>query len=74
MDDGLTFSLLFERALHPAPGALGGSPGRAARFALERADGACLPLPSKTEAGVMNRGDRLVIETAGGGGWGPPKV
>ncbi|MDP6342583.1 MAG: hydantoinase B/oxoprolinase family protein [Alphaproteobacteria bacterium] len=68
--DEVKFSLLFERALHPAHGALGGEPGRVASFRLERTDGGGERLSSKTEAGSLNRGDRLLMETAGGGGWG----
>jgi N-methylhydantoinase B len=68
--DGVQFSLLFERALHPAQGVAGGGPGRAAKFWLERADGSHERLSSKTVAGTMQAGDVLVMETAGGGGWG----
>ncbi|MGB7307272.1 MAG: hydantoinase B/oxoprolinase family protein [Burkholderiaceae bacterium] len=71
--DGVQFSLLFERALHPAQGVAGGSPGRAARFWLERADGTHEQLSSKTVAATMHTGDVLAMETAGGGGWGVPK-
>jgi N-methylhydantoinase B len=70
--DDVSFSLLFERALHPAHGAAGGTPGRAASFRVERADGRTERLSSKTEAGRLNTGDRLWMETAGGGGWGEP--
>ena len=69
--DGVAFSLLFERALHPAPGARGGGDGRCAQFAVWQRDGVRRALPSKTEAGILNAGDRLIIETAGGGGFGP---
>lgn len=70
--DGVEFSLLFERALHPAHGAAGGRPGRVARFRVERRDGTVVPLGSKTPAGRLEAGDALVVETAGGGGWGEP--
>ncbi len=69
--DDVSFSLLFERAYHPAPGIAGGGPGRAARFLLEKPD-ETLVLGSKTQVGKMNAGDRVHIETAGGGGWGEP--
>jgi N-methylhydantoinase B len=68
--DGVHFSLLFERALHPAKGAAGGAPGTPARFYVERADGSVDQLASKTVAGQLNAGDVLFMETAGGGGWG----
>jgi len=68
--DDIEFSLLYERALNPAPGAAGGKPGRAASFAIEHADGTETSLSSKTPAGHLKAGDALRIETAGGGGWG----
>lgn len=68
--DGVQFSLLFERAFHPAKGAAGGEAGRAARFYVRRSDGALQELSSKTMAGQLNAGDVLCMETAGGGGWG----
>ncbi len=68
--DGAEFSLLFERALHPAPGAAGGGAGRAAAFYVRRRDGAEERLASKTPAARLDAGDTLYMETAGGGGWG----
>jgi N-methylhydantoinase B len=68
--DGVQFSLLFERALHPAKGATGGEAGRPARFRVRHGDGTETPLRSKTLAGHLEAGDTLVMETAGGGGWG----
>lgn len=72
--DGVQFSLLFERALHPAQGVADGGAGRAANFHVLRADGVHVALSSKTVAGGLERGDRLFMETAGGGGWGAIKV
>ena len=68
--DGVQFSLLFERAFHPAKGASGGEAGRAARFYVRRSDSSQQELGSKTLAGQLNAGDVLYMETAGGGGWG----
>jgi N-methylhydantoinase B len=70
--DGVQFSLLFERAYHPAPGANGGEAGAPARFYVRRADGRREDLASKTAVGRLDAGDVLVMETAGGGGWGAP--
>lgn len=70
--DDVQFSLLFERALHPAKGAAGGQSGRAARFFVRHPNGSEMPLSSKTLAGHLQAGDTLVMETAGGGGWGKP--
>ncbi len=69
--DGVQFSLLFERALHPARGIAGGGAGAPARFFVRKVDGSTIELASKTVAGQLNAGDVLVMETAGGGGWGP---
>lgn len=70
--DDVEFSLLYERALNPAPGAAGGGDGRCARFAIEHVDGSTTELSSKTVAGRLSKGEALWIETAGGGGWGTP--
>jgi len=70
--DDIEFSLLYERALHPAFGTAGGKPGRTARFAVEHTDGSETRLSSKTVAGRLRKGEALWIETAGGGGWGDP--
>ena len=70
--DDVEFSLLYERALHPALGAAGGKAGRCARFAIEHTDGTFTELSSKTVAGRLAKGEALWIETAGGGGWGEP--
>jgi N-methylhydantoinase B len=70
--DGIEFSLLCERARHPAHGVAGGRPGRVARFWIERRDGSTVSLSSKTPAGRLDAGDALWLETAGGGGWGEP--
>ena len=51
-------------------GAAGGLPGACASARIERADGRVDSLPAKARA-HWQAGDRLVIETAGGGGWGP---
>jgi N-methylhydantoinase B len=58
-----------ERHLAGAPGAEGGGPGGVARCRLIRADGREEHFPSKARFAWM-AGERLVIETAGGGGWG----
>ncbi|SEB24908.1 hydantoinase B/oxoprolinase family protein [Variovorax sp. YR216] len=52
-------------------GAAGGLPGSPAAARIERADGRVETLPAKARA-QWHAGDRLVIETAGGGGWGQP--
>jgi N-methylhydantoinase B len=60
----VTFSLIAERRRHPPRGAQGGEPGARGRDLL---DG--LPLPGKV-TGTLRPGQRLRIETPGGGGFG----
>ena len=62
----MTFSLLTERRRHAPPGAAGGSPGSTGRNLL---DGENLPPKAR---GDLQPGQRLRIETPGGGGFGPP--
>ena len=54
------------------PGAAGGGDGASARSSIIRADGRVEVIPSKLMT-VLRKGDRLVIETAGGGGFGDPR-
>ncbi len=66
-EDFLAF-LSVERIRFPAAGRHGGDPGRAGRMRI----GAAGPdLPSKGEFRVP-AGDTLILETPGGGGFGPP--
>ena len=60
----MRYSLLTERRRHAPPGAAGGRPGEPGRNLL---DGEELP-PKAT--GSLRRGQRLRIETPGGGGHG----
>src|SRR5579875_2621278 len=60
----LSFSLITERRRHPPPGAAGGSPGARGRNLLDGSE-----LPPKC-VGTLAAGQRLRIETPGGGGHG----
>ncbi len=62
----LRFSLLTERRRHEPPGAEGGRPGTPGRNLLDGEE-----LPAKA-SGELNPGQRLRIETPGGGGYGEP--
>jgi N-methylhydantoinase B len=64
--EDMTFSLLTERRRHAPPGADGGEPGERGRNLLNGEE-----LEPKA-AGTLRRGDRLRIETPGGGGHGRP--
>jgi N-methylhydantoinase B len=60
----MEFSLLTERRRHGPPGANGGEPGAPGRNLLDGEE-----LPPKA-SGSLRRGQRLRIETPGGGGFG----
>jgi N-methylhydantoinase B len=60
----MEFSLLTERRRHAPPGAAGGSPGATGRNLLDGEE-----LPPKA-SGSLRPGQRLRIETPGGGGFG----
>ncbi|WP_374443777.1 hydantoinase B/oxoprolinase family protein [Stella sp.] len=60
-----------ERHFCPAAGAQGGLAGAPARSVILRADGSEEVVPSKLVT-VLKPGDRLLVETAGGGGYGHP--
>ncbi len=69
--DGITLSHRGERHFSQAPGLAGGGDGASAYSVVIRADGREEVVPSKCQT-VLNRGDRLRVETAGGGGHGDP--
>jgi N-methylhydantoinase B len=62
-------TIVSERRLTAPPGADGGGPGRRGVNAVLRADGTRQALPGKATA-RLQAGDRLIVETPGGGGWG----
>jgi N-methylhydantoinase B len=70
--DGVTFTHRGERHYSAAHGLAGGQPGASARSVIRRADGSEQVIPSKALT-VLNRGDRVVVETPGGGGYGDPR-
>ena len=65
----MRFSLLTERRRHRPPGAGGGAPGARGRNVLLRPGSEPEVLASKAQ-GVLRPGDRLRVETPGGGGHG----
>lgn len=70
--DDISFSHRGERHVYAAPGLAGGGPGAKAVSVIRRADGSEEIILSKRET-RLNTGDRLVLETAGGGGYGDPR-
>ncbi len=71
LGDGTGMTLRSDGHKFPAPGAQGGGAGSVTRAVLTRAGGGTEELPSKSTR-EMARGDRLLIETLGGAGYGPP--
>jgi N-methylhydantoinase B len=59
-----------ERHYHPAQGSQGGGPGACATARILRRGGTIEIVPSK-QLTTLYAGDRLSLETAGGGGFGP---
>lgn len=53
-------------------GVNGGEPGQRSRKELIRADGSREILPSKCDRVQVKKGDLIVFDTWGGGGWGDP--
>jgi N-methylhydantoinase B/oxoprolinase/acetone carboxylase alpha subunit len=69
--DDISFTYRGERHYTAASGAGGGGPGAFTQSCLIRADGRVEPLESKWITRVST-GDRLIVETAGGAGYGDP--
>ena len=69
----MTLSLLTSRRVNQAYGMAGGMPGAPGVNRLIRADGTRIELPSRCEIEVAN-GDRIRLETPGGGGFGTPST
>ncbi|MEU7710256.1 hydantoinase B/oxoprolinase family protein, partial [Streptomyces nodosus] len=67
----MTVSMLSQHRRVPPYGMAGGEPGALGANRVERADGTVLPLRGSDTAEV-GPGDVLVVETPGGGGYGPP--
>jgi len=69
--DDVSFTHRGERHFSVAEGLEGGSAGACARSVIVRADGRQEVIPSKALT-VLNKGDRVIVETPGGGGYGDP--
>jgi N-methylhydantoinase B/oxoprolinase/acetone carboxylase alpha subunit len=72
LDGEVSFSHRGERHFSAASGLAGGGDGALARSLIRRAGGGEEVIPSKITT-KLGKGDRLVIETAGGGGYGDPR-
>jgi N-methylhydantoinase B len=70
--DAATLVAFGERAVFPAFGVLGGGPGLPNRVIYDQDDGPATPrLGTKLSAVRLTRGQRIRIESPGGGGYGP---
>ena len=69
--DDVSFTHRGERHFSAAPGLNGGLAGASARSVIIRADGREEVIRSKALT-VLNKGDRVIVETPGGGGYGDP--
>jgi N-methylhydantoinase B/oxoprolinase/acetone carboxylase alpha subunit len=69
--DNITFTHRGERHFSAARGVFGGGDGARAESVILRQDGAREVIPSKVVTRLM-RGDRVVVQTAGGAGYGDP--
>ena len=67
--DGLTLTTMFERRVVPPYGLMGGEAGAPFRVTLHRAAGGSRELSGKENL-TLAMGDRVVMETSGGGGYG----
>ena len=69
----MTASVLSNHRRVPVQALAGGSPGKLGRNAVERSDGTIEELAGADRV-EMRPGDRFVIETPGGGGFGRPRA
>jgi N-methylhydantoinase B len=70
---GADISLLGERGRYAPFGVVGGEPAALNRFAWDSDDGQkTAPMTSKITGVCLKAGQRLRLETPGGGGWGEP--
>ncbi len=67
----MTAAIVSSHRRVPPFGMAGGKPGKTGHNYVERADGTVDELTG-TDMTQMNAGDRFIIETPGGGGYGPP--
>ena len=67
----MSLTSMFERAVVPPYGLQGGEPGALFQVTVIPADGDAYRLPGKANV-VLGAGDRVIVESCGGGGYGKP--
>ena len=72
LNDDVTLNLRLDRFKFSSPGLFGARPSALARCTLHPGDGDPRPLRSKEANIRLAKGDTLLLELGGGGGWGDP--
>jgi N-methylhydantoinase B len=72
MLDDVNATLMAERARVPAPGFFGGGAGSTARYVVNDGDVDARALPSKSAPIALRAGERFLLQSAAGGGYGSP--
>lgn len=67
----MSLTSMFERAVVPPYGLQGGEPGAPFQVTVIPANGEAYRLPGKANV-LLSKGDRVVVESCGGGGYGAP--
>ncbi len=70
--DRALFTANMDRFVHAPFGLAGGGPAAVGRLTVTRADGTAAPLAPKSDNVPLRRGDRVRLDTSGGGGFGDP--
>jgi len=68
-----TFSIIGERERVEPKGVFGGQAGMKFATRIERSDGRAEAIPAKGRAAIVQRGDRVIIQAPGSGGYGDPR-
>jgi N-methylhydantoinase B len=71
--DDMSLTSMFERAVVPPYGLQGGAAGAPFRVQVTTTSGETYALPGKANV-RLGRGDKVIVESCGGGGYGPPDV
>lgn len=71
--DEATFTVAGERGEIAPEGYFGGTPGALFECTVVRADGSRIKVPPKGVTEIVRRGDRVLLQPAGSGGYGDPK-